>query len=184
MLTNILIGLAILAGVLAIYIATRPAHFRISRSAIIHAKPSAVFEQVNDFHKWEAWSPWARLDPECKNTFEGAPSGKGAIFKWSGDNRVGEGRQEIVESRPNELVRIKLQFVRPFYATNQTDIDFESEGNGTCVYWTMSGRNNFMGKAFSLIMDCEKMVGPQFEQGLANLKSIVEGAPMRVLVPA
>src|SRR6476469_11841 len=153
MLINILIGFAILAGILTIVVATRPGSFRISRSTVLAASPNEVFSLVNDFRKWEAWSPWAKLDPECKNTFEGARSGTGAIFKWSGNHRVGEGRQKIIASRPGELVRIKVQFIRPFAATNQTDFDFESEENGTRVTWTMSGKNNFMGKIFSLVMN-------------------------------
>ena len=179
MFINTLIALAILFAALAAFIATRPSVFRISRSAVLAASPDEVFGQVNDFHKWDAWSPWARLDPECKNTFEGAPHGTGAILKWSGNQRVGEGRQKIIASRPGELIRIKLQFVRPFAATNEAEFDFESEENGTRVTWTMSGKNNFVGKALSLVMDCEKIVGPQFEQGLANLRGVVEAASKR-----
>jgi len=159
-----------------IIVSMRPATFSLTRKGSVGAPPTVVFAQVNDFHKWEAWSPWARLDPNCKNTFEGAAAGKGAIFSWSGNNKVGEGRMTITESRPSELVLIRLEFFKPFKATNTTEFTFKPEGGGTLVSWTMSGRNNFIAKAFSIFMNCEKMVGPQFEQGLANLKQVTEAA--------
>src|SRR6185436_12908890 len=106
-----------------------------------------------------------------KNTFSGPISGKGAGFAWSGNNKVGEGRMTITESRPSELILIKLEFLRPFKATNTTEFTFKPQGGQTLVSWTMSGKNNFMAKAFSIFMDCEKMVGPQFEQGLTQMKA-------------
>lgn len=166
----VLLSLAVILVVLIAFIATRPATFSVSRSAVIAAPPAVVFGRVNDFRKWEAWSPWAKLDPDSSVIFEGAESGTGSIMKWSGNNEVGEGRQEIVESEAGELVRIRLDFVRPFVSTSDTVFRFEPSGSGTLVTWTMSGNNNFMGKAVSLVMDCEKMIGPQFETGLANLK--------------
>ncbi len=174
MITKLLIVAGIGVVILLAVIATRPDRFSLSRSIVIAAPPAAVFPLVNDFHNWDAWSPWADLDPEATAVFEGAGAGQGAVFKWSGNNKIGEGRQEIVESRELELVRIKLEFIRPFAATNETEFRFEPEGTGTRVTWMMSGRNNFLAKAFSLVMDCEKMVGPQFEKGLANIKQIVE----------
>ena len=161
-------------ALLIVVVTTRPDEFCFSRSAAIAAPPAAVFEHVNDFHKWDAWSPWAKLDPNSKATFEGAPSGQGAIFKWSGNSEVGVGQQTIVESRAPELVRIKLDFVQPFTASNDVEFTFKPEGSGTRVTWTMSGKNNFISKAMSLVMDCEGMVGPMFERGLASMKSVVE----------
>ena len=177
MISKILIGLVLILAILAGVIATRPADFSMSRSATMAATPAAIFENVNDFHKWDAWSPWAKLDPNSKVSFEGPTSGKGAIFKWSGNNEVGEGQQTIVESRPSELVGIKLDFIRPMAGTSNVEFTFKPEGANTVVTWTMSGKNDFIGKAISLVMDCDKMVGPQFEKGLASLKAIVEGAP-------
>jgi hypothetical protein len=174
MLKFILIGLVTLLVVFLIVVALQPADFRITRTATIAAPAAIVFEQVNDFHKWNAWSPWAKLDPNAKNTFEGPPAGVGSGFAWAGNNQVGEGRMTITESRPNELVLIKLEFFKPFAATNTTEFTFKPEGNQTAVTWSMFGRNNFIGKAMSLIMNCDKMIGGQFEQGLANIKAIVE----------
>lgn len=174
MLRKILIASAVAIVALAIIISRRPDTFRLSRSTLIQAPPDRVFSQVNDFRHWEAWSPWAKLDPNSKATFEGAASGKGAVFKWSGNDKVGEGRQEIIESQPPSRILIKLDFIKPFAATNQTEFTFQSETGGTRATWTMSGHNNFIAKAFSLFMDCEKMVGPDFEKGLSNLKALVE----------
>jgi uncharacterized protein YndB with AHSA1/START domain len=178
MVRKVLLGIAgavvALAILLAIVVSIQPSDFRISRSAKIAASPAAVFAQVNDYHNWDAWSPWAKLDPNAKVTFEGPTSGKGAKFAWAGNDKVGEGRQEIIESRPDELIRIKLDFEKPFKATSTAEFTFKPEGDQTLVTWSMMGKNDFMGKAISLIMDCDKMVGGDFEKGLASMKTVVE----------
>ena len=178
MFKKILVGIAAVVGILLvgflIAVSMQPNEFRISRSAKMNAPPSAVFAQVNDYHNWDAWSPWAKLDPNAKVTFEGPTSGTGATFTWSGNDKVGTGRQTIVESRPDELVRIKLEFERPMKGTSTADFALKPEGDQTLVTWSMFGTNNFMGKAVSLFMDCDKMVGSEFEKGLANMKAIVE----------
>ena len=124
-------------------------------------------------------SPWAKLDPSMKKTHEGAPAGTGAIYSWSGNDQVGEGRMTLTESRPSELIRIKLEFMKPFAATNTTEFTFKPEGNQTMVTWSMFGMNNFIAKAFGLFMNMDKMVGGDFEKGLASMKSVVETAPDR-----
>ncbi len=134
---------------------------------------------MNDFHNWEAWSPWAKLDPAAKATFEGPSTGTGAIFKWAGNKEVGEGSMTITESRPSDLIRIKLEFLRPFEATNSAEFTFKPEGNRTAVTWSMEGKNNFIAKAVCLFMNMDKMVGGQFEQGLAQMKAVVEAAPKK-----
>jgi uncharacterized protein YndB with AHSA1/START domain len=174
MLKKILLILALLIVVLAVVIATRPSEFRVTRSATFAAPAEKVFAQVNDLKSWEAWSPWAKLDPAAKNSYTGPTAGPGACFAWAGNNQVGEGRMTITESRPNELVRFKLEFVKPFESAADTEFTFKPEGDRTTVTWTMDGRNNFIGKAISLVMDCDKMVGGQFEAGFAAMKSIVE----------
>jgi hypothetical protein len=175
MLWYILIGLAAVLAVLLVVIATRPGEFRVARSAAMSAPPSAIFAQVNDFHKWEAWSPWAKLDPDAKNSFEGPAAGKGATFRWDGDKNVGAGSMKITESRPSELIRIQLDFIRPFVGTNDVEFTFTPQGDQTDVTWSMAGKNNFLSKAIGLVFDCEKMIGENYEQGLAKIKSIVEG---------
>jgi len=174
MLTNILIILAVLVVAFLVVVALQPATFRVQRSTPISAPLAEVFSQVNDFHNWEAWSPWAKLDPTAKNSFEGSSSGTGAGFTWSGNKKVGEGRMTITDSRPDELVRIKLEFFKPFKATSTAEFTFKPEGGQTAVTWSMFGENNFLAKAFHLFMSCEKMIGGDFEKGLASMKSATE----------
>ena len=170
----ILIGVALVVAVVIIVVASRPSDFRVTRTGRMMAPAGIVFENVNDLHKWEAWSPWAKMDPACKNTFAGAATGTGAIFSWAGNKKVGEGRMTIQESRPAELIRIKLEFFKPFKATNTAEFNFQPEGNQTFVTWSMFGKNNFMGKAFHLFVDCDKMIGKDFEKGLASLNSVTQ----------
>lgn len=177
MLKKILIIFALAVAAFLIAAAMQPADFRVTRSATLSAQPAAVFEHVNDLHKWNDWSPWAKLDPAAKNTFEGPASGVGAVFRWAGNHEVGEGSMTITESRPLELIRIKLEFVKPFAATNTTEFVFKPAGDQTEVTWSMSGTNNFTGKCMSLVMNCDKMVGGMFEKGLANMAAVVEAKP-------
>jgi hypothetical protein len=172
MLINILVGLAVLVVLFVVVVSLRPSEFRVGRSATMGAPPDVVFPHVNNLHNWEAWSPWAKLDPAAKTTYEGPLSGVGAVFGWSGNNKIGEGRMTIIESRPNDLVRFRLEFFRPFKGTNTAEFTFEPKGPQTLVTWTMFGPNSFMGKAMGLFINCDKMVGNQFEQGLAQLNSV------------
>jgi hypothetical protein len=177
MLKIFLISLAVIVLVLVVVVAMQPSEFRVARSTAISGPPPAVFAQVNDFHKWEAWNPWGKIDPAMKQAYEGAPAGSGAVYTWVGNNEVGEGRMTIIESRPSEVIRIKLEFFKPFAATNTAEFTFKPEGNQTAVTWSMFGEKNFMAKAVHLFMNMDKMIGGQFEKGLASMKSIVEGAP-------
>ena len=176
MLKKIFIVLVLVLIVFAIVVARQPDEFQVERTATISAPAADVFAQVNDFHNWKAWSPWAKLDPAAKNTYEGPSAGTGAIFKWSGNSDVGEGTMTIVESHPNDLIRIKLEFVKPFEATNITEFTFKPEGDRTVVSWKMSGRKNYISKAYCLFVNMDEMVGGDFEKGLAEMKVIVEGA--------
>jgi uncharacterized protein YndB with AHSA1/START domain len=176
MLLKILLGLAIVVVVLVGVVATRPSDFRVARSAVISAPPAIVFDQINDLRKWQAWSPWAKLDPTSKATFAGPATGAGSSFTWSGNEKVGEGTMTILDSRPNEFVHFKLEFRKPFAGTNEAGFTLAPQGNGTAVTWTMTGRNNFLMKAVSLFMDCDKMVGGQFEDGLRNLDEVCKAA--------
>jgi len=177
MLVNVLIVVAVIIVVFIVIVALQPKEFRVTRSATMSAPPAAVFAQVIDFHKWEAWNPWGKIDPAMKQTYEGAPAGTGAIYTWIGNNKVGEGRMTIIDSRPNDLIRIKMEFFKPFAATNTAEFSFKPEGNHTAVTWSMFGEKNFMAKAIHLFMNMDKMIGGQFEKGLTEMKSIVEAAP-------
>ena len=177
MFKKLMIAIGVLAIVFVIVVAVQPAQYRVVRTAKVAALQPAVFDQINDFHKWEAWSPWAKLDPGMKQIYEGPPVGTGAIHYWSGNKKVGEGRMTITESRPNDLVRIKLEFIKPFASTADTEFLFKPEANQTTVVWSMSGTKNFMSKAFGLFVNMDKMIGSDFEKGLAQLKSAVESTP-------
>jgi len=179
-LVKILFGVAavivLVVGVLALIVAMQPSEFRIERTTTIAAPALAVFAQVNDFHNWQAWSPWATLDPAAKSSFEGAPAGQGAMFAWAGNSKVGEGRMTITESRPSELVRIKLEFVKPFAATNTAEFTFKPAGDRTAVTWSMFGHNNFLSRAVFLFVNMDKALGSEFEKGLASMKSAAEAS--------
>jgi hypothetical protein len=176
MLKKILLGLVAALAVFAIIVALQPSHFEVVRSVSIAAPAPVAFAHVNDLHEWDKWSPWAKLDPAMKVSHAGAPMGTGAVYSWAGNSDVGEGRMTITESRPHELVRIKLEFIKPFSATNTTEFTFKPEGNQTAVRWSMAGENNFVSKAMCLFMNMDKMVGGDFEKGLAALKSVSEAA--------
>lgn len=179
MIKKILIALVLLIVVLVIVVAFQPADYRVSRSATISAPPAVVFAQVNDLHKWEAWSPWAKLDPAAKTSYAGPEAGTGAMMKWAGNSKVGTGMMTITESKPNELVRFKLDFVKPFEGTSTAEFNFKPQGEQTLVTWSMEGKNNFIGKGISLFMSMDKMIGGQFEKGLADLKSVSAAAAQK-----
>lgn len=175
------IGLLILAVLivgLVLFIAARPDDFRVQRSVVVNAPVPVIFEQVNNLRKWSAWSPFERMDPGMKQTYEGPPAGPGASSSWAGE-KSGEGKMTIAEARPNEEIAIRLEFVKPFAGTNDVDFTFKPEEGGTLVTWTMTGKNNFMSKAIGLVMNCEKMCGDQFDAGLAELKKVSEASTAR-----
>ena len=177
MLMKVLIALAVLVAGALVVVATRPPEFRVTRTARIAAPPSVVFAQVNDFRKWDAWNPWAKIDPAMKQSYEGPPAGVGAVYTWVGNSQVGEGRMTLTESRPNELIRIRMEFLKPFAATSTAEFTFKPEGDQTVVTWSMEGRNNFMAKAVHLVMNMDRMIGGQFEKGLAQMKAVAEATP-------
>ena len=177
MLMKILIALGLAVIALVVVVAMQPSEFHVARSTTISAPAPAVFAQVNDFHKWGAWNPWAKIDPAMKQGYDGAPAGTGAIYTWAGNNEVGEGRMTITESHPSNLIRIRLEFFKPFAATHTAEFTFKPEGNQTVTTWSMTGENNFIAKAIHLFINMDKMIGSQFEKGLASMKSVVEGAP-------
>ena len=174
MLKKILIVLAALILIFVVMVAMQPSHLHVERTAEIAAPQGEVFAQVNDFHKWEAWSPWAKLDPAAKVAFEGATEGQGTVMTWSGNDQVGEGKMTLVESRPSELVKIKVDFVKPFEGSSTSQFAFKPNGDRTQVTWTMNAHQNFLEKALCLVMNGKKMIGDDMEKGLSQLKSAAE----------
>ena len=174
MIKIIAILFAILVAAILVYAATRPDSFRIERSATIKAAPEKVFPLINDFHQWEAWSPWEKIDPGLKRTYEGAASGKGAVYTWNGNKDVGAGRMEIVESTPASKIVLKLDFTAPFAANNAVEFILERQGETTRITQAMYGPSPFISKLMGLFFSIDKMVGDKYEQGLASLKAIAE----------
>jgi hypothetical protein len=176
MLLTILIILAVIVVIFFVVVALQSEDFKISRSATVAATPAEVFPQVNDFHCWDNWSPWAKIDPAMKVTYGGPASGEGSTYSWSGNNKAGEGKMTNLKSQPSNLIRIQLDFLKPWKATNNVEFSFNPDSQGTLVTWTMTGKKNFFMKGFHLIMNMDKMLGPDFEKGLAQLKGVVETA--------
>lgn len=156
-------------GLFALYVATRPSAFRIARSLTIDASPEALFGLINDFHEWVRWSPYEKLDPTMSKTYEGAASGVGAVYRWRGNNKAGEGSMTIAESVPSSRVTISLSFLKPFAATNKAIFTLEPVGAATRVTWAMEGENAFPAKLFGVVMNMDELVGKAFASGLAAM---------------
>jgi hypothetical protein len=183
MLKKILLGIvavvALTVAAVLLIAMTKPATFKVERQTVIHASSARVFANLADFHRWGAWSPWEHLDPNMRKTYSGPPTGEGSSYAWTGNSDVGEGRMTVLESRANEELKLKLEFLKPFEATNTTTYSLRpvSGDNGTQVVWSMEGPNSFMGKVMSVFANMDSMIGKDFETGLANLKRVSESAP-------
>jgi len=173
MFKTIAIIIALLIAAVLIYAATKPDSFRIERSTTIKASPEKISAYLADFKQWAAWSPWEEKDPAMQRTFSGASSGKGAIYGWEGNKNVGTGRMEILDVQPQK-VTVRLDFLAPFEAHNTAEYTMQPEGDSTKVTWAMFGPANYMSKVMTTVMSMEKMVGPDFEAGLAKLKVAAE----------
>ncbi len=161
-------------AVILILAAMKPNTFRVQRQANIKAPPEAIFAYLSDFHKWGAWSPWEKLDPAMERTFSGAAAGKGAVYAWSGNNKAGAGSMEITETNAPARLVLALNFTKPFKANNVVDFTLEPEGDSTKVTWAMQGAVPFVFKVMHVLMNMDKMVGKDYEAGLANLKALAE----------
>lgn len=168
--------IVIAVAIILIAAAMQADDLKVTRSATYSAPPEKVFEQVNDFRKWDAWSPWAKLDPNMIVTHSGAANGVGAAYAWKGNSDVGEGKMTINASHPYEHIGIDLDFIAPMEAKNKTDFTFKANGDKTDVTWTMVGKKNFVTKIFCVFFDMDKLIGADFEKGLTQLRSVVETA--------
>jgi uncharacterized protein YndB with AHSA1/START domain len=167
------IVLALVAGIL-ILAALRPDTFRVERAASISAPPEKVFVLINDFKRWDAWSPWEKKDSAMRRTFGSVTSGKGATYAWEGNKDVGQGSMTIAESVPPARIRINLDFVKPFKAHNVVTFTLEPRNGGTHVTWAMEGDSPYFAKIVHLFFDMDRMVGGDFEAGLAAMKAAAE----------
>ncbi len=148
--------------------------FLVTRQATITATPASIFDQLDDFHRWTGWSPWETIDPAMWRGYEGEPSGVGAVYEWKGTRKAGEGRMEIVESQAPAKLVINLEFRKPYSSHSTIIFDLEPSGDATEVTWSMTGPKTFTTRLMSAFMSMDKMVGPDFEKGLAQLKAAVE----------
>ncbi len=148
--------------------------YTVERSATVQAPPEKVYEQIVDFHRWTAWSPWEGLDPSLQRTYTGPDSGAGATYAWSGNRKAGRGRMAITEATPPSQVEIDLRFEKPFKSESVTAFSIRPEGTGSVVTWSMTGAKTLPLKIFGIFRSMDSLVGPDFEKGLARLKSTVE----------
>ncbi len=174
MVTTVLIVLVLLVAMVLVLASTKPATFRIERSISIHAPPEKIFGLIDDFHEWPRWSPWEKIDPSMTRTLSGAASGVGAVYAWLGNSKVGQGRMEITSSAPPSRVTIQLDFLKPFEAHNIAEFTLTPLGDQTNVTWAMHGPNRFMNKVMSVFVSFDRMVGKDFEAGLAAMKAVAE----------
>lgn len=174
MLKKILFSFIFIIVGMVVFVSMQPSALQVSRSIAIACSPEVAFSQVNNQHRWQAWSPWEKIDPTMTRSFVGPEEGVGATYVWDGNMEVGTGRSTIVESRPNEVVKFKLEILKPFASTNDVEFNFTPDGSNTVVTWTMVGEKNFIMKAVGLFLSCDEVIGGQFTTGLAQLKSVIE----------
>jgi len=174
MVKKIAVVVAVLVAGILVYAATRPDTFRVERSTSIKASPEKIFPLINDFHRWEAWSPWEKIDPAVRRSYLGADAGKGAVYIWMGNKDVGQGNMKIIESTPSSNVLIKIDFIKPFEAHNTIEFTLERQGDAAKVTQAMYGPSPFLSRLMGLFCSMDKMVGQKFEEGLAGLKAIAE----------
>ena len=174
MIKSLALAVVGLVAALLLYAATRPDTFRVERSVTIQAPPEKVFSLVNDFHQWERWSPWEKIDPAIQRRYSGAASGKGAVYEWSGNNEVGHGRLQPLESSAPRKAVLQIHFIKPLEPRNTVGFTLAAQGGATTVTQAMYGPSPFISKLMGLFFSMDKMVGEKYEQGLATLKAIAE----------
>lgn len=174
MLKKILVGFFVVVAIILVAGALVPADFHVERSMVFNARAEKAFVQVNDFSKWNAWSPWAKLDPNAKYVISSNPAGKGATYEWSGNHEVGAGKMTIVESTAPSIINVHMDFIEPFKGEGETHFMFKQQQSQTLVTWSMDGKRNYLCKVMSLFLNTDKMIGGMYEKGLLDLKNIAE----------
>lgn len=174
MIKKTLLLIAIAVALVLGYATTKPDTFSVQRDITIAAPPQKVAALINDFHQWPSWSPWEKLDPDMRRSYSGAASGQGARYAWQGDEKVGAGRMEIVEAADPGRTVIKLDFLKPYESHNTTTFVLAPAGEQTRVSWTMSGPSPYVSKVMTVFVSMDRMIGKDFEKGLANLKAAAE----------
>jgi len=177
MIKKLLLGLVAVIAIILVVASFQSDDMKVSRSSVIAAPPEAVFKVVNDFSQWLSWSPWSKVDPQMKTRLEGPTQGVGAMFHWDGNMECGSGTSNLTASKPNEFVHMQIDMTRPMAGSTDVQFTFAPEGTGTKVTWAMQSKKPFIGKVVGMFMDCEKMCGDQFSEGLDNLARIVTATP-------
>jgi len=174
MFKTVLIVVVVLIAAILVYAATMPDDFRVQRTTSIKASPEKIFALINDLQRWDSWSPWEKMDPAMQRTFSGATAGKGAVYAWQGNSKVGEGRMEIADASPPSRVMIKLDFIKPIEGHNTAEFTLDPKGDSTNVTWSMYGPSAYIAKVIGVFASMDKMIGKEFETGLANMKAVAE----------
>jgi hypothetical protein len=174
MLTPVVVVIAIGLICFLAYVTSRPGTLHVERSVVIRAAPDRIYPLVNGLGQWKAWSPYEKKDPAMQRTLSGPESGVGAAYAWQGNNKVGAGTMEIIESSPPARIRIQLHFVKPFEGRTVAEFSFIPGPDGTRVTWAMDGPSPFISKLMGVIFDMDKMIGNDFADGLQNLKTLAE----------
>ncbi len=180
MLKKVVLGLVVIIFGFGVVVTLQPASYHVERSAVVPGSPDVAYAMVNSLHQWSRWSPWEKLDPDMTKTLEGPKSGVGSKYSWSGNDDVGEGNMSIIAVTPNKKVEMDLNFLKPFESACKTSFTLVATDSGTKVTWSMDGENDFMGKAFGLVMDFDKQIGGDFEEGLANLTKVMASEVKRI----
>jgi hypothetical protein len=173
----VVIALAIAVAIVLFLAAGKPDTFNVRRATTVKAAPEKIFPLINDFHQWGIWSPYEARDPAMKRSYDGSANGVGAIYGWDGNKNIGSGRMEILEASAPVKIVIKLDFFKPFEAHNTAEFTMLPQGDATNVTWVMHGPASFMSKLMQVFMNLDRMVGKDFETGLANLKRLTENQP-------
>jgi uncharacterized protein YndB with AHSA1/START domain len=173
----VLLLIVVCVGAVLAMAMSKPNTYHVERKATIAASPETVFPMINNLHTWQEWSPWEHLDPNMKREFSGPDAGVGAAYAWSGIDKVGTGKMTITESQPNSHLAVRLDFEKPFQASDQVAFDLLPSGSGTEVTWSMGGNHNMMSKVMCVFTSMDAMIGPDFERGLGTLKTVAESAP-------
>ena len=174
LLVIVVVVVVVVVAVLLVLAATKPDTFHVQRANSIKAAPEKIYPFINDFHNWSYWSPYEKLDPTMRKTYTGAANGKGAVYGWEGNNKAGKGRMEITDTSLPSKITIKLDFVKPFEGHNIAEFVLEAKGGSTTVTWAMHGPNSYLGKLMSVFISMDRLLGKEFENGLANLKAVAE----------
>lgn len=173
MAITILLIVAVLIAAILIYASAQPDTFTVERSTHIHAPAESIYPLIEDFHNWAQWSPYEALDADLNKTYSGASRGEGAVYEWEG-KKAGVGRMEITDTQPPRMVEIDLRFMKPFKSRNTTIFALDEQEASTKVIWRMSGPMPFVSKLMCLVISMDRLVGKDFEKGLASMKQVAE----------